>query len=126
MRWSPAVVCSRSRVVLSCTVVAVYLGACLDEPLPPGPAAARLVVGWDPLACGDPHRVALELDDDSGARQSVSAPCNLGGLSLGVSHYGSYRGRIYAWALDAPARSIVPVDLTIDQPIVEWFVATPQ
>jgi hypothetical protein len=111
---------------LSCAVVAVCLGACLDEPLPPGPSAARLIVGWDPLACGDPHRVALELEDDSGVRQSASAPCNLGGVGLGVSHYGIYHGRIYAWALDAPAHSSTPVDLTIDQPIVEWFVATPQ
>ena len=126
MRWSPVVVCSRLLLARSCAVVAVCLAACLDEPLAPGPSAARLIVGWDPLACGDPHRVALELDDDSGARQSVSAPCNLGGLGLGISHYGIYRGRIYAWALDAPARTSTPVELTIDQPIVEWFVATPR
>jgi hypothetical protein len=101
-------------------------GACLDEPLPPAPSAAQLVIGWDPLGCGDPHRVAIDLEDDSGASLSGSAPCNLGRLGLGISHFGAYRGRIYAWALDAPAGPSAPVELTIDQAIVEVFVATPR
>ena len=109
-------------VMVSC----VGFGACLDEPLPASPSAAQLVVGWDPLGCGDPHRVAIDLEDDGGAQLSGSAPCNLGRLGLGISHLGAYRGRIYAWALDAPAGPSIPVDLTIDQPIVEWFVATPR
>jgi hypothetical protein len=95
-------------------------------PLPASPSVARLVAGWDPLACGDPHRVVLELMDDEGAASSASAPCNLGGVTIDVGHLGSYRGRIYAWSLDAPIRSITPVDVAIDQPIVDWFVATPQ
>jgi hypothetical protein len=108
--------------ILSC----VGFGACLDEPLPSSSSAAQLVVGWDPLGCGDPHRVAIDLEDDGGARLSGSTPCNLGRLGLGVAHLGAYHGRIYAWALDGPAGPSIPVDLTIDQPIVEWFVATPR
>jgi len=33
---------------------------------------------------------------------------------------------IYAWALDAPIRSIVPIEVMIEEPIVHWPVATPQ
>jgi hypothetical protein len=98
---------------------------CLDEP-EEGPAPlARLVAGWDPLACGEPHRIVVELADEAGAMRSASAPCNLGGLTVDVDHFGRYRGRIYAWALDASIRSITPIELTIDQPIVDWYVATP-
>ena len=101
-------------------------GACIDAPLPPGPAVARLVAVWDPLACGDPHRVVVELEDEDGAALSASTPCNLGSLTLDVSHFGSYRGRIYAWALAAPIRSITPIELSIDEPIVHWEVPTPR
>jgi hypothetical protein len=102
------------------------LSACIDAPTAPGSAIARLVAAWDPLACGEPHRVALELEDDDGVKVSASTPCNLGGLTLDLAHLGTYRGRIYAWALDAPIRSIAPVEVTIDEPIVHWSVATPQ
>ena len=102
------------------------LSACIDTPPAPGLAIARLVAAWDPLACGEPHRVALELEDDSGVKVSASTPCNLGGLTLDLAHLGTYRGRIYAWALDAPIRSIAPVEVTIEEPIVHWSVATPQ
>jgi len=110
-------------------LVSVVLGGasagCLDGPAE-GPAPlARLVAGWDPLACGEPHRIVVELADEAGAMCSASAPCNLGGLTVDVGHFGSYRGRIYAWALDASIRSITPIELTIDQPIVDWYVATP-
>lgn len=104
----------------------VVLAACIDAPPEVSPGAARLVTAWDPLACGDPHRVVVELADDSGAPISASTPCNLGGLTLDVSHLGSYRGRIYAWALAAAIRSITPLELTIDQPIVHYLVPTPQ
>ena len=102
------------------------LAACIDTPPAPGSAVARLVAAWDPLACGEPHRVALELEDDSGVKVSASTPCNLGGLTLDLAHLGTYRGRIYAWALDAPIRSITPIEVMIDEPIVHWSVATPQ
>lgn len=102
------------------------LAACIDTPPAPGMAIARLVAAWDPLACGDPHRVAVELEDEAGATVSSSTPCNLGGITLDVSHFGSYHGRIYAWALDAPIRSITPVEVMIDAQIVHLQVSTPQ
>lgn len=102
------------------------LAGCLDAPLEPGPAAARLVVDWDPLACGEPHRVVVELADDGGAALSASVPCNLGGLTVDVAHLGVYRGRIYAWALAAPIRSVTALEVMIDAPIVSWPVATPR
>jgi hypothetical protein len=107
-------------------LVSAALGACIDAPLDPGPAAARLVTTWDPLACGDPHRIVIELEDEDGVQISASTPCNIGGLTLDVSHLGGYRGRIYAWALEAPIRSITQLELTIDEPIVRWLVATPR
>ena len=110
-------------VTVACWTV---MAACLDVPGEPGPAAARLVVAWDPLACGDPHRVAIELEDDAGEPRAASVPCSLGGLTVDLAHFGIYRGRIYAWALGVPVRSATPIDLTIDEPIVHWQVATPR
>jgi hypothetical protein len=99
--------------------------ACMDVPAEESPPVARLVAAWDPLACGEPHRVVIELADDDGVRVAASAPCSLGGLTVDVAHFGSYRGRIYAWAIDAPVRAAVPIELVIDQPIVHWSVAVP-
>jgi len=104
----------------------VFAAGCLDEPLPSGPAVARLVVAWDPLACGDPHRVAIELADDAGVPIAASTPCNLGGITVDVAHLGSYRGRIYAWAIAAPIRSEAPIELMINEAIVHWHVETPR
>jgi hypothetical protein len=101
------------------------LVACLDAPLPEAPPSARIVVSWDPLACGAPHRVAIELQDEDGAAISSSAPCALGGLVLEAPHFGVYFGRVYAWSADQPIRSITPVRLHVDEPIVRWIVATP-
>ena len=108
-------------LVLGCS-----LWACIDEPLEPRSSVARLVAGWDPLDCGDPHRVAIELEDERGARLAASTPCNLGALSIDIARFGIYRGRIYAWALDAPIRSVAPLELTVDEPIVHWYGATPR
>jgi hypothetical protein len=102
------------------------LFGCLDEPLPRGPAEARLVVGWDPLACGEPHRVAIELADDAGAPLAASTPCNLGAITVDIAHLGVYRGRIYAWALAAPVRSEAALEVSVDEPIVHWHVETPR
>jgi len=99
--------------------------ACLDAPVESGPSLARLVVAWDPLACGAPHRIVVELADEAGVSVSASEPCNLGGVTVDVAHFGTYRGRIYAWAPDDPMRSVAPIDVVIDQPIVRWPVATP-
>src|SRR5205823_4123031 len=100
----------RSLLALLCSPLLVTafawlaFAACLDEPVPAEPAQARLVVAWDPLACGDPHRVAVELRDDAGALASASTPCDLGGLTVDVAHFGVYHGRVYAWAsTEAPA-----------------------
>jgi hypothetical protein len=111
--------------LLATAVLWTVFAACVDEPLPPSAPLARLVAAWDPLACGPPHRVVLELDGDDDT-YAVSVPCNLGGLAIDVSHFGTYRGRIYAWAPDAAIRSITAVDLSIDQPLVHWFIATPR
>jgi len=122
----------RSYLVLLCSplfataLLWTTFAACVDEPLAPSPSLARLVAAWDPLACGEPHRVVIELEDDDGATSSASTPCNLGGITVDVSHFGVYCGRIYAWALAAPIRSVMSVELTIDEPIVHWVVATPQ
>lgn len=121
----------RSLLVLLCSplvaaaVAWTAFAACVDGPADAGPSAARLVVSWDPLACGEPHRIAVELSDDAGAAVSASTPCRLGGLTVDVAHLGSYHGRIYGWALDAPVRSEMPIEVTIDQPIVRWEVAAP-
>src|SRR5688572_5287766 len=89
----------------------IVLGACLDAPVAGGAPVARVVAGWDPLACGEPHRVVLELAldpapdpapdpaidaarglaEDAGTTSSASAPCHLGGLSLDVPRLGTYR-----------------------------------
>jgi len=102
-------------------------GACVMPPPPADePPQARLVAAWDPLACGEPHRVVVELEDDAGVPLSVSAPCVLGSLTLDAPHLGIYHGRIYAWILGEAIRSIAPVVLSIDAPIVQWVVPTPR
>jgi hypothetical protein len=123
---SPYPVVVYRRVFAVAAVLAAAGPGCLDAPMEPSPPVARLVVGWDPLACGDPHRVVVELTEDAGAVRSASAPCGLGGVAVDLAHFGIYRGRIYAWALAAPIRSIAPLEVTIEQPITDWRVATPR
>jgi len=121
----------RSWLVVPCpslfaiTLVGAGASGCLNVPPESGSATARLVTAWDPLACGDPHRVVVELEDDGGVKLSAGAPCNIGGVTLDVSHLGSYHGRVYAWALDAPIRSITAIEVMIDRPIVHLQVSTP-
>ncbi len=121
----------RSLLVFLCSPLVVAalawmaLAACIDTPPEPRMSAARLVVAWDPLACGDPHRLVVELQDDVGATISASTPCSLGTIAIDVAHFGSYRGRIYAWELGEPSRSVAPIELTIDQAIVRWEVMAP-
>jgi hypothetical protein len=122
---------SQLSIWIGSTIAATFafwtcFGACVDTPLPPSPPEARIVVAWDPLACGTPHRVAVELEDEDGARLMVSTACELGLLMVDAPHFGIYRGRIYAWSLGEPERSIVPVQLVVDQPIVRWNVMTPK
>jgi hypothetical protein len=121
----------RSLLALLCSPLCIAavawtaFAACLDEPIDGAPSLARLVVAWDPLACGAPHRVAIELSDDAGAPVSASTPCNLGALAIDIAHYGDYHGQIYAWAPDAPRRSVASIEVAIDQPIVRREIATP-
>jgi hypothetical protein len=103
--------------IMKRSIVALPLiTSCIDapyEPAPP-PAVARVVASWDPLACGEPAaRVALELEDEAGARLARSVPCALGGITLDVAHYGVYFGTPGA------ARLIV------DEPMVYWQVSVP-
>ena len=99
--------------------------ACISEPLPEDPPIARIVVAWDPLACGAPHRVVVELEDIDGNRLSSSTACMAGSLTLDTPHFGTYYGRVYAWEPGETARSVTPVRLVVDAPIVRWWIATP-
>jgi hypothetical protein len=118
-------------------VVAPWLGtflfwslfvACIDAPMPDSEPIARILTIWDPLACGEPHRVVLELEDEAGTKLSASTPCENGSLAIDAPHFGVYWGRIYAWQLDADpqARSVMQFRLAVDEPIVRWLVATPR
>ncbi len=125
---------SRMRTLIPC-ILAPWLftfafwtlfGACIaevpDEPEP----VSRLLASWDPLACGEPHRVVLELEDEAGNPISASTPCWLGGLAVDLPRWGWYTAKIYSWVLDQPIRSVKTVTLAIDAPIVRWQVITPQ
>ena len=101
-------------------------GACVAAEPPAGPPQARVIASWDPTACGDPHRVVVELADESGAARSASEPCEVGLLELDGVDYGTYRGRIYAWALGEAERSVAPLELDIDERVVRVGVATPR
>ncbi len=117
-----------SKIVLV-AVVALACG-CLDMPMPDVEPQARLIAAWNPLDCGEPHRVVFELESERGVPLSRSAPCEVGGVSLDVPHWGIYRGRIYAWQLQPSSESVirseVAVRLEIDAPIVHWYVETPR
>jgi len=101
--------------------------ACIDSPpdLEDGPSVARVIVQWDPLACGPPHRVAVELEDEAGVRLSSSTPCNAGSLAIDTLHFGLYYGRVYAWEAGEDIRSVTPVRLVVDEVVVRWLIATP-
>lgn len=102
--------------------------ACIDAPVPDTPPVPRVSVTWDPLACGEPHRIVLELVDDDRDLSSASAPCALGTLAVDVPHLGAYRGRIYAWELhqEAEIRSVTDFELIVDKPETRWLVQTPK
>jgi len=106
------------------------VAGCVDQPLPDVEPQARVVASWDPLPCGDPHRVVVELEDDDGAKVSHSVPCEVGGMSIDIRHWGVYRGRIYAWTLTAgdaaEMRSVLYVRLDVDAPVIFWPVDTPR
>ena len=99
--------------------------ACIDTPMPDDPPIARVIVVWDPLACGAPHRVVVELEDHAGAKLSSSTACATGSITIDTPHFGTYYGRIYAWEAGESIRSVTPVRLVVDEPVVRWIVATP-
>jgi hypothetical protein len=90
------------------------------------PPASKIVASWNPLQCGDPHRVAVDLEDTEGAPISSSTICETGELVLDAEHYGDYRGRVYAWQLGVGERSSQDVHLVVDDVIVQWAVDTPR
>ncbi|HUQ41074.1 MAG TPA: hypothetical protein VM052_01100 [Candidatus Limnocylindrales bacterium] len=101
--------------------------ACLDEvpdEMPPAPVA-RVIVAWDPRDCGEPHRVAVELEDHDGNPASTSTVCAIGSITLDVRHFGVYIGRIYAWS-EGAIRGEVRMHLAVDEPISRWFIETPR
>jgi hypothetical protein len=105
---------------------AIAAAGCMDEPASDDASGPRIVAKWDPLACGAPHRVALELADEEGRRISSSALCASGGLKLEAPHLGVYVGRIYAWTLGQAIRSVMPVQIDVDESTERWTVATPE
>jgi hypothetical protein len=117
-------------LVFGSCVIGGCMAGCLDTPLPATEPQSRVLASWDPLACGEPHRVVVELEDDDGAKLSSSVPCDLGEMTIDIRHWGIYRGRIYAWMLDAGSGAVIrserPVQLEIDAPIVQWVVDTPR
>ncbi|MBA3502528.1 MAG: hypothetical protein M4D80_21660 [Myxococcota bacterium] len=112
---------------IATALVWLVFSACMDidSPMPDEPLIARVIVVWDPLACGDPHRVAVELEDQAGVKLSSSTPCNAGSLTIDARHFGVYYGRIYAWEAGEPIRSITTVRLFVDEPVMRWLIATP-
>ena len=105
----------------------VFASCVIAPPEDPPPPAARIVISWDPRACGEPHRVVVELEDEDGIGVTSSVPCVIGAITLDAPRWGVYRGRFYAtWAGDEPVRSVTPITLAVDAPIVRWqLAATP-
>lgn len=116
---------------LTCTAVLTLafwtcFGACVDAQLQADPPQAKIVASWDPLQCGAPHRVAVDLADDAGAAISGSTACATGALALDAPHLGAWHGRIYAWTLGVGEHATLPVDLDLEEPILDWHVETPK
>jgi hypothetical protein len=110
-----------------CMVVTLALAACVDAPAGDPEPQSRLLASWDPLDCGDePHRVVVELEDEAGVPLAHSAPCEIGGLSIDIPHWGVYLGRVYAWFLGPEIRAVAPARVDIDAPVVQWVVETPR
>jgi hypothetical protein len=101
-------------------------GACVDAPVAADEPAARALIGWDPLQCGDPHRVIVELDAGDAEPIAASAPCAVGAITIDAPRMGLYQARVYAWTPDATMPSAAPLELTLDAPVTRWEVATPR
>jgi hypothetical protein len=101
-------------------------GACVDAPIQADEPIARALVVWDPLQCGDPHRVIVELDAGEAEPIAASAPCAVGALTIDAPRMGQYHGRVYAWTAGATMRSVAALELTLDAPVSRWEVPTPR
>lgn len=101
-------------------------GACVDAPIAADAPTPRALVTWDPLQCGDPHRVIVELDAGDAEPIAASAPCALGAITIDAPWMGLYHGRVYAWTAGGTMRSVAPLELTLDAPVTRWEVATPR
>ena len=115
-------------LVAACGVlVALSLAGCLDAPIADTPAIARLVASWDPLECGAPHRVVIELAlvdaVDAGGSLAASGWCALGGLAVEVPRLGSYHAR--ARADDLGSSPPLHKDIAIEHAIVDWSIGEP-
>src|SRR5688500_14293870 len=108
------------------SLISLLLLACVDAPAPDIEPQARIVAAWDPLLCGDPHRVVIELEDDDGRKLSRSVPCNAGGVTIDIPQWGVYQGRIYAWSIGPEIRSVTHVRIDVDAPVIFWTVDTPR
>ena len=100
--------------------------ACVDAPhdINESPAA-DVILQWNPVVCGPPHRVVFELESIDGGPLSSSVPCAIGTLTLEVPHFGIYLGRVYSWYVAEPIRSVTPMRLYVDEPVMRWLVPTP-
>jgi hypothetical protein len=103
-----------------------FFGACVAAGPPNGAPTAHVIVDWDPTACGPRHRVVLELAVANSPPLSVASPCELGSAELDGVLYGSYDGRLYAWALGEDVRSVAPVHVDVDERVIRWTAETPR
>jgi hypothetical protein len=101
-------------------------GACVEAPAADVPPQARVIVSWDPARCGEPHRVVVELEDEGGAPVRGSTPCERGGLTLDLWHFGVWHAQISTWTAEDSERSVLALTLAVDEPVVRWLVETPR
>jgi len=119
--------CGLTAVTWSATLIFwSSFSACFDTSDHGARVPDELIAMWDPVSCGPPHQVVVEIQDDTGARIDASAPCDLGELRADVPELGEYQGRAYAWDPGHPIRSIEPVSVAIDRPALKWVIPTPE
>lgn len=108
--------------LLSFTLFAGCLATLPEDDEPP---AARVIVQWNPLECGAPHRVVLELEHEDGRDASASVPCALGSMTVDLARWGLYFGRFYGWEAGLPLRDVEQVTLTVDASVIHWQLVEP-
>lgn len=111
--------------ILITMAIGVLAGCLSTVPDDDEPPASRVIVQWNPLECGEPHRVVLELEHEDGTDASSSVPCILGSLTLELGQWGIYFGRFYGWEAGVPIRGVEAVTLTVDAPVIHWQLTEP-